>query len=195
MRFPHRPAYLKNLAIQGYVKSKLYSTYRRSYALNCQVTPQNKVNIGAYVSCCEVHRLLRSFQHVVRKPVYPMRHLNEVQVTRSITLIHKGWTFCHVTVDLNVSLSVIHRLWNHYDETGQFLRRVGQGRGCMTIPQDDQYLTICVLWRRSATARELQQDLRRVTGVVVSDEIVRNRLREMFFHYEIPKNKPTVLVL
>jgi Transposase. len=28
------------------------------------------------------------------------------------------------------------------------------------------------------TARELQQDLRRVTGVIVSDQTVRNRLRE-----------------
>ena len=55
------------------------------------------MNIG------EVHRLLRSFEHVVRKPVHPMRHLNEVQV-------QEGWIFRRVPVVLNVSPSVIHRL-------------------------------------------------------------------------------------
>jgi hypothetical protein len=65
------------------MKLKLYSTCRRSHALNCQVTTQKKVNIGVYVSRCEVHILLRSFKHVIRKPVHPMRHLNEVQVARA----------------------------------------------------------------------------------------------------------------
>ena len=122
------------LSYSGYVKSKLYSTCRRSHALNCQVTPQNKVNIGAYVSRCEVHILLPSFEHVVRKPSHSMRHLNEVQVARVVTLIQEGWTFRRVAVDLNVSPSVIHRLRNRYDETGRFTRRVWQGHGRMTNP-------------------------------------------------------------
>jgi Transposase. len=143
------------------------------------MTPQNKVNIGAYMSSCEVHRLLRSFEHVVCKPVHPMRHFNEAQVARAVTLIQERWTFRRVAVILNVFPSVIHHLWNHYNETGQFTRRVGQGSGCMTTPQDDQYLTICALQRYSATARELQQDLRKVTGVTVSDQTVRNRLKEV----------------
>jgi Transposase. len=80
---------------------------------------------------------------------------------------------------INVSLSDIHCFWNRYDETGQFTRRVGQGRGCKTTPQNDWNLTICALQCRSATARELQQDLRMVTGVTVSDQTLRNRLREV----------------
>jgi hypothetical protein len=48
-----------------------------------------------------------------------MRHLNEVQVALAVTLIQKGWTFRRVAVDLNVSPSVIDRLWNRYDENGQ----------------------------------------------------------------------------
>jgi hypothetical protein len=84
-----------------------------------------------------------------------MRHLNEVQVAREVTLIQEGWIFRRVAVDLNVSPSVTHRLWNRYDETGQFTRRVGRGHGCMTTPHDDRYLTICALRRRSATAKEL----------------------------------------
>jgi Transposase and inactivated derivatives len=71
-----------------------------------------------------------------------MRHLNEVQLARAVSLIQEGLTFRRVAVDLNVSPSVIRRLWNRYDETGQFTRRVGQGRGCMTTPQDDDHLCV-----------------------------------------------------
>jgi hypothetical protein len=96
-----------------------------------------------------------------------MRHLNEFQVARTVTLIQEGWTFRRVAVNLNVSPSVGNRY-----KTFQFTRRVGQSHGRMTTPRDDRYLTICALRRRSATARELQQDLRRVTGVTVSDQTV-----------------------
>ena len=59
-----------------------------------------------------------------------MSHVNEVQVAMAVTLIQDGWTFRRVAVDLNVSpMSVIRRLWNRYDETGQFTMRVGQARG------------------------------------------------------------------
>ena len=126
-------------------------TLRPYLLMLCQI----EVNIGAYVSRCEVYRLLRSFEHVVRKPVHPMRHLNEVQVARAVNLIQKRWTFCLGAVDPNFFPSVSRRLWNRYDETDKFTRRVGQGRGHMTTPQDDRYLTICALLRRSATAREL----------------------------------------
>jgi hypothetical protein len=84
------------------------------------VTPQNKVKIVAYVSRCEVQRPVRSFEHIVRKPVHPMRHLNKAQVTRAVTLIEEGWTFRLVAVDLYIYSSVFHLLWNRYVETGQF---------------------------------------------------------------------------
>jgi Transposase and inactivated derivatives len=108
-----------------------------------------------------------------------MRHLNEVQDARATTLIQEGWTFRRVAVDLNVSPSVIQSLWNGYDETGQLKRRVKQGRERITTPHDDQYMTICALRRRSETARELQQELRMVTGVTVSDQTLRNKLTKM----------------
>ena len=82
MRFQWSSSIPWDPSYSGYVKSKLYSTCRHSHALNCQVTPQNKVKIGIYVSRHDVHRLLRSFENVVRKPIHPMRHLNEVQVAR-----------------------------------------------------------------------------------------------------------------
>ena len=70
-----------------------------------------------------------------------MRHLNEVKVARTVILIQEGWTFHHVAVDLNVSPSVIHRLWHRYNETGEnwtFKRWNGQQCVPTLIP-----LTMC----------------------------------------------------
>ena len=110
------------------------------------------------MSRCEVYRLLWTFEHIVRKPAHTMGYHNEVQDARAITLIQEGRTFGHFAVDLKVIPSVIHRLWNHYNATVQFTRRVGQGHGCMTTPQDDRYLTSCALRHHSATTRELQTE-------------------------------------
>jgi Transposase. len=93
-------------------------------------------------------------------------------------------------VNLNTSPPVIHRLWNRYDKTGQFTRRVGQGRGRMTTPQDDWNLIIFAFRRRSATARELQPNLRRVTGVTVSDQTVMNRVKEVSLRPRGPLRVP-----
>ena len=98
--------------------------------------------------------------------------------------------FRRVAVDLNVYPSVIRRLWNRYDETRQFRRRVGEGRGRMASSQDDRYLTIRAIRRRSATASELQRDLRRDTGVTASDQTVRNRLREVSLRPRRPVRVP-----
>ena len=105
-------------------------------------------------------------------------------------MIQEEWTFCRVAVDLNVSPSVIRRLWNRYVETGQFTWRVGQGSGRMTTPQYYRYLTICAFQRHSATAKELQQDLSMVTGVTVFDQTVRNRLREVSLRPRRPVRVP-----
>ena len=57
--------------------------------------------------------------------------------------------------------------------------RQASSQGGVDKMVDDRYLTIRALRRRSATPGELQQDHRRVTGVTVSDQAVRNRLREV----------------
>ena len=85
-----------------------------------------------------------------------MRYLSDVQVARVVTFIQEGWNFRRVAEDLNVSPSVIHRLWNRYNETGQFTRQVGQGRRRISMSIDDRYLAISALRRRTVTARELQ---------------------------------------
>ena len=62
-------------------------------------------------------------------------------------------------------------------------------RNLVYSAQDRDYWRALVrlsLRRRSGTARELQQYLRRVTGVTVSDQTVRNRLREISLRHKSP---------
>ena len=57
-------------------------------------------------------------------------------------------------------------------------RRSRRGRRRLTTPRQDRYLRVRVGRHRRSTARDLQEDLRRATGVHVSDQTVRNRLHE-----------------
>jgi transposase len=107
-----------------------------------------------------------------------MRHLSEVQVARAVALIQHGHSFRHVSRDLRVSPSVIQRLWNRFRETGQYVRRTGQGRNRKTTQNQDRFLVLSSLPKRTATARDLLNDLRRAHGIEISDQTVRNRLKE-----------------
>lgn len=117
-------------------------------------------------------------------------HLNEVQKARAVALIESGRSFRFVAMDLHVSPSVVHRLWTRFRETGGYTRRAGQGRKRKTTPQQDRFLVISVLRRRTSTARDLLNDLRMANGVVVSDETVRRRLRESNLRPRRPVRKP-----
>ena len=48
----------------------------------------------------------------------------------------------------------------------------------MTTPQEDRYLRISALRNRFATARQIEMDFRRGTGVHLSNQTTRNRLHE-----------------
>jgi transposase len=107
-----------------------------------------------------------------------MRCLSEVQVARAVALIQRGHSIRHVSRDLRVSLSVIQRLWNRFRETGQYVRRAGQGRNRKTTQNQDRFLVLSSLRKRTATARDLLNDLRRAHGIEIYDQTVRNRLKE-----------------
>ena len=170
MRFQWSSSIPWDLNYSGYIKSNLYFTCRRSYALNCQMIPQNKVNIGAYMSRCEVHRLLRSLEPVIRKPLHSMIHITRFKSQGRWS--RKDGLF---VVLLWTSMS----LRQLFTACGIATMRQVSSHGGLDEVVDAWHSTewpISVLWRPSATARELQQDLRRVT---VSDQTVRNRLREV----------------
>jgi transposase len=112
-----------------------------------------------------------------------------VQVARAVALIQHGHSIRHVSRDLRVSSSVIQRLWNRFLETGQYVRRAAQGRNRKTTQNQDRFLVLSSLRKRTATARDLN-DLRRAHGIEISDQTVRNRLKEANLKPRRPVHAP-----
>jgi transposase len=113
-----------------------------------------------------------------------------VQVTRAVALIQYGHSIRHVSRDLRVSPSVIQRLWNRFLETGQYVRRAAQGRNRKTTQNQDRFLVLSSLRKRTATARDLLNELRRAHGIEISDQTVRNRLKEANLKPRRPVHAP-----
>ena len=107
-----------------------------------------------------------------------MRRLPENQRWLAIGLLQGGSTQADVARQLNVSQSVISRLWNHQQQTGNVtdIHRVGRPRA--TTRQQDRLLVTSVLRNRHQNATQLQRRLYQVTGVQVSTQTVRNRLHD-----------------
>ena len=104
------------------------------------------------------------------------RHLDACQVAQAVQLVQDGTPVREVARRFGVSPSTVSRLWTRFRETGLYTRRPGQGRRRLTTPRQDRYLRVRVGRHRRSTAQDLQEDLRRATGVRVSDQTVRNRL-------------------
>ena len=75
-----------------------------------------------------------------------MRHLSEVEVARAVSLIENGFRIRQVARMFNRSPSVIKRVWDRYRETGQYKRRIGQGRKRKTTQNQDRFLVLSSLY-------------------------------------------------
>lgn len=96
---------------------------------------------------------------------------------RALAWLQDGETQRSVSNRLNVSQSVIGRLWQRFRATGSVQNRPRSGRPRSTTAREDRYLTTMTLRQRRVTARRLRDRLRVTTGTLVSDQTVRNRLR------------------
>ncbi|KAF2886537.1 hypothetical protein ILUMI_19636 [Ignelater luminosus] len=73
---------------------------------------------------------------------------------------------------------MVWRLWRRYQITGNVSRRHGQGRHRCTTALDDRFLRIQALRKRTNAACALQNKLLQARGRQISDQTIRNRLRE-----------------
>ena len=118
------------------------------------------------------------------------RHLSEPDTARIVQLLEDGQSQRQVAMRFEISQSVVSRIWTRFRETGRYTQRPGQGRHRMTTPQEDRYLRIIARRNRFDTARQIEMDFRRGTGVHLSDQTTRNRLHEVHLRARRPVLRP-----
>ncbi|GFX99227.1 transposable element Tcb2 transposase [Trichonephila clavipes] len=97
---------------------------------------------------------------------------------RVIDRLESGQTQRSVADAVGVARSVVARLWNRFQETGNVRRRPGAGRPHATTSTDDRYIQLTARRNRTENATQLQRQLLLATGRRVSSQTVRNRLHE-----------------
>ncbi|GFU87364.1 transposable element Tcb2 transposase [Trichonephila clavipes] len=115
------------------------------------------------------------------------RDLPESIAWRVIGRLESGQTQRSVTDAVGVARSVVARLWNRFQETGNVRRRPGAGRPRATTSTDDRYIQLTARRNRTENATQLQRQLLLATGRRVSSQRVRNRLHEGELYARRPK--------
>lgn len=91
-------------------------------------------------------------------------------------MLQTGSTQTQTSNAMNTSQSVVSRLWLRYQRTGEVADLHRSGRPRSTNRRDDRLVVNQALRNRSLTSTDLQQYLRRVSGVTVSTQTIRNRI-------------------
>ncbi|GFW02870.1 transposable element Tcb2 transposase [Trichonephila clavipes] len=91
---------------------------------------------------------------------------------------------------LNVDQSVISRLWQRFQRTGDVTRQPVSGRPRVTTPRQDRYLVISARRQRGSTARALGSALTVATGIRISRQTVYRRLN----HSGLYARRPAVCI-
>lgn len=107
-----------------------------------------------------------------------------------VALLQGGLSQRIVARRLNLSRSSVKRVYRRFLETGDFIRRPGSGRNRATSDRDDRFMVSTSLRNRHLTGVQVQQRLREVRGVTVSEWTVRRRLAEQGLTPHKPANGP-----
>lgn len=126
---------------------------------------------------------------ITKRDMERRRKLTAHDRGRAIGWIEDGNSFREVSRRLNMSLSVVQRLYERFQATGSTEERPRTGRRRCTTIRDDRYLRLSALRDRTVTATRLQHQLRVATDVNVSRQTLRNRLHEAGLHSRTPATR------
>ncbi|GFU37671.1 HTH_Tnp_Tc3_2 domain-containing protein [Trichonephila clavipes] len=97
---------------------------------------------------------------------------------RVIGRLESGQTQRTVVDAVGVARSVVSRLWNRFEDTGNVRRQPGAGRPRATTSTDDRYIQSTARRNRTENATQLQRELLLATGRRVFSQTVHNQLHE-----------------
>ncbi|GFU59858.1 transposable element Tcb2 transposase [Trichonephila clavipes] len=95
---------------------------------------------------------------------------------RAVEWMEMGLSQADVARRLNVSCSVVQRLWDQYQSEDSVSRRPVPGRPRATTPAEDRFLALSARRRRTTTVPQLVADHFQASGRRISATTVRNRL-------------------
>ncbi|GFS83291.1 HTH_Tnp_Tc3_2 domain-containing protein [Trichonephila clavipes] len=95
---------------------------------------------------------------------------------RAVGWMEMGLSQADVARRLNVSRSVVQRLWDQYQSEDSVSRRPVSGRPRATTPAEDRFLALSAQRRRTTTVPQLVADHFQASGRRISATTVRNRL-------------------
>ncbi|GFX00389.1 transposable element Tcb2 transposase [Trichonephila clavipes] len=118
------------------------------------------------------------------------RQLDMFTKGRIVGMLESSRSQTEVSRILNVDQSVISRLWQRFQRTGDVTRQPVSGRPRFTTPHQDRYLVISVRCQRGSTARALGSALTVATGIRISRQTIYRRLT----HTGLYARRPAVCI-
>ncbi|GFX77613.1 transposable element Tcb2 transposase [Trichonephila clavipes] len=119
------------------------------------------------------------------------RQLDMFTKGRIVGMLKSSRSQTEVSRILNVDQSVISRLRQRFQRTGDVTRQPVSGRTRVTTPRRDRYLVISARRHRDRTARALGSALTVATGIRISRQTVYRRLN----HDGLYARRPAVCIL
>lgn len=104
-------------------------------------------------------------------------HLSQEFKWRAVERMEAGQTQSEVARWLEINRNVVSKLWRKFQETGTVSWTPGQGRPRSTTPSQDRYQALTARRNRRQTSTQLRTYLNATTGVLVSTDTIRRRLR------------------
>lgn len=106
------------------------------------------------------------------------RRLTADEMNMGVGMLRAGVSQRQVARTLNVSHSVLQRMWNRFQIEGNVAHLHGGGRSRCTTRAQDRYIVVQARRNRFQNATSLQNSFQNATNVRVSTQTIRNRLHD-----------------